>query len=61
MVQFILLRELRFLSALPFYGMEGKSVIAGPLITFPNLSNLDPWQGQSQVFSDWFHATMPPK
>jgi len=36
-------------------------MIAGPLTTFPNLSNLDPWQGQSHVFSEWFHATMPPK
>lgn len=36
-------------------------VLAGPLSTFPNLLKREPWQGQSQDFSEWFHATMPPK
>ena len=30
----------------------GRFVMAGPLSTFPNLSNRDPWHGQSQVCSE---------
>ena len=39
----------------------GRLVMAGPLSTLPNLSKREPWQGQSQVSSEWFQATMPPK
>jgi predicted Zn-dependent protease len=33
----------------------------GPLNTPPNLSNREPWQGQSQQDADGFHATMQPR
>ena len=36
-------------------------LMAGPLSTSPSRSNRDPWHGQSQVCSAWFHATMPSK
>ena len=38
-----------------------RSVLAGPLSAFPNLLKREPWQGQSQDFSEWFQATMPPR
>ena len=38
-----------------------KSSMAGPLITLPQASNLDPWQGQSHVRSVEFQSTRHPR
>jgi hypothetical protein len=36
--------------------------LAGAFITFPELAeNREPWQGQSNDFSELFHVTMQPK
>jgi hypothetical protein len=34
--------------------------VAGPWVTLPSEVNREPWQGQSQVFSALFQATMQP-
>ncbi|HEX4682392.1 MAG TPA: hypothetical protein VH277_06785 [Gemmatimonadaceae bacterium] len=34
-----------------------RSINAGPVITLPQGSNLDPWHGWSHVFSALFHPT----
>ena len=39
---------------------RAKSSIAGPFKTVPSAANWDPWQGQSQHCSSWFHATVQP-
>src|SRR5437868_7410913 len=39
----------------------GRSLLAGPLITFSSSVYRLPWQGQSQVLSSLFHLTMHPK
>ena len=38
-----------------------RSSDAGPMTTWPSVSNLEPWQGQSQVRSMWFQRTMHPR
>src|SRR5579872_3473272 len=44
------------------FGSSGLSgLIAGPFRTFPSGSNREPWQGQSQLLSVAFQATIQPR
>ncbi len=42
-------------------GFSSRSFTAGPWITRPVWSKREPWQGQSQDRSAWFHFTWQPR
>src|SRR5690606_19486697 len=43
------------------YSTGPRSLVAGPVITLPNGSKREPWQGQSQELSTSFQCTTHPK
>jgi hypothetical protein len=40
---------------------DSRLSFAGPLMTWPAYENLEPWQGQSNDFSESFHFTVHPR